>query len=106
MKTGNDRGFTFAELLIVMVMLGILAALAIPSLDLVFSKDKLRKSTSTVTSSLYLARMKAVNDSEPYGVQFNDNGDFYLVRDPEGASEIKGATNHLEQGIFFSSINF
>ena len=106
MKHGNEKGFTFIELMIVLVILGILAGLAIPSLDLLFSKDKLRASTSTVTSSLYVARMKAVNEAEPYGVQFNVDGLFTIVRDPEGASEIRGAGYKLEDGITFSEVNF
>ncbi|MCE5252046.1 prepilin-type N-terminal cleavage/methylation domain-containing protein [bacterium] len=106
MTAKNVKGFSLVELMIVMVILGIMVTIAIPSLDFVFSKDKLRKSTSTVTASLYTARMKAVNDAEPYGVQFNTNGDFYLIRDPEGDNEIRGATNHLEDGISFSTITF
>ena len=106
MKQGNEKGFTLVELMIVLVVLGILAGLAVPSLDLIFSKDKLRASTSTVTSSLYVARMKAVNEAEPYGVQFEEDGLFKIVRDPEGANEIRGAGYNLEEGISFSEINF
>ena len=106
MKQGNEKGFTMLELLIVLVIIGILAGLAVPSLDLLLSKDKLRASTTTVTSSLYVARMKAVNEAEPYGVQFDVNGLFTIVRDPEGANEIRGAGFNLEEGISFSEINF
>lgn len=108
MKYGNERGFTFIELMIVLVILGILAGLAVSSLDLLFSKDKLRASTSTVTTSLYTARMKAVNEAEPYGVQFDQagSGNFLIVRDPEGANEVRGAAYSLEDGIDFSTINF
>ncbi len=106
MKQGNEKGFTMIELLIVLVIIGILAGLAVPSLDLLFSKDKLRSSTSTVTSSLYVARMTAVNKAEPYGVQFDEDGLFTIVRDPAGANEPRGAGYNLEEGISFSEINF
>jgi len=106
MKPGNEKGFTLVELLIVLVIMGILAGMAVPSLDLLFSKDELRASTTTVSSSLYVARMKAVNEAEPYGVQFNVDGLFTIVRDPEGANEIRGAGYNLEDGISFSEINF
>ena len=106
MKQGNEKGFTMIELLIVLVIIGIMAGLAVPRLDLLLSKDKLRASTTTVTSSLYVARMKAVNEAEPYGVQYAVDGLFTLVRDPEGANEITGAGYNLEEGISFSEINF
>ena len=105
-KFGNERGFTMVEILIVMVILGILATLAVPNTRQLFSKDKLRASTTLVTSSLYLARMKAVNDGVPYGVQFNNDGTFYVASDPKNSPQIKGSLYRLEKGIAFGSNTF
>jgi prepilin-type N-terminal cleavage/methylation domain-containing protein len=103
---GSERGFTMVEILIVMVILGVLATLAIPNTRYIFSKDRLRASTTSVTSSLYLARMKAVNDGVPFGVQFNGDGSFYVVSDPNNSPQPKGAPYHLEEGITFGSNSF
>lgn len=105
-KFGNERGFTMVEILIVMVILGILATLAVPNTRHLFSKNKLRASTTSVTSSLYLARMKAVNDGAPYGVKFNDDGTFYVASDPKTTPQIKGSLYRLEKGITFGPNNF
>lgn len=105
-KLKNERGFTMIEILIVMVIIAILATLAVPSTKYLFSRDKLRASTTSVTSSLYLARMKAVNDGVPYGVQFNSDGSFYVERDPLTTPQLVGTPYHLEKGIAFSSNNF
>jgi len=106
MKKNNEKGFTLFEILIVMVIIGIIAATSIPKMNFQFFKNKLRSSTSAVTSSLYLARMKAVNTSEEHGVKFLISGEFYIVKDPLGTPEMVGFTNKLDDGISFLNINF
>ncbi len=106
MHTQNEKGFTLVEILIVVALITVISALAIPRMGFVLSKNKLRTSTSSVTSSLYLARMKAVNDSENYGVQFSGNGDIEIVRDPLGVYEITSVTNRIEEGIEFVEVTF
>jgi type II secretion system protein H len=105
-KFGNEHGFTMVELLIVMVILGIMATLAVPSTKYLFSRDKLRASTTSVTSSLYLARMKAVNEGSPYGVQFNNDGTFYVTSDPLTSPQVVGTAYHLDKGVAFGLNNF
>ena len=102
----NEKGFTLLELFIVMIIIGIIAATSIPKMNFQFFKNKLRSSTSAVTSSLYLARMKAVNSSEEHGVKFLVSGEFYIVKNPLDSLEIVGVTNKLDDGISFTDINF
>lgn len=106
MQKHDERGFTLAELMIVMVVLGILAALALPDLRSVFSRDKMRASTTLVTSSLYLARTKAVSTGTYYGVQFTDAGEFHVVSDPRGTPVQFGVSYHLDEGIVFAENTF
>jgi len=102
----TERGFTLLELLVVGVLVTILASIAFPRMGFFFSTNRLRTSTSAVTSTLYLARMKAVNDGEDYGVQFHEDGTMEIVRDPYGTQEVVGSRNRLEEGIEFSEITF
>ena len=99
MKANNENGFTFIEIVVVMAILSILVTLAVPRMDFLFEKNKLQSSTSAITSSLYLARMKSVNDGLSYGVQFTEEGLFYVVKDPYGIAETFGETESLEDGI-------
>ncbi|MHB9027398.1 MAG: pilus assembly FimT family protein [Candidatus Latescibacterota bacterium] len=106
MRQHGERGYTLAEIMIVMVILGILATLALPNLKSIFSKDKLRASTTAITSSLYQARTKAVNEGTPYGVQFLSTGEFYVVSDPKATPVRSGVPFRLEDGITISVNTF
>ena len=106
MKSRNENGFTLVEMMIILVIIAILGALAVPNMNRVFSKNKLRASTTSVTSSLYLARMKAINEGEPYGVEFFGDGSYHILKDPYGAGEVFGNPYHLDDEISFQEITF
>ena len=102
----RERGFTLIEIMVVVILIGIVAAIAVPNMDLVFSRNKLRGSTTSVTSSLYLARMKAINDGFPYGVLFNGDGSFQIYQDPYNANDEFGTPYQLDAGLTFSEVTF
>ena len=106
MSSSNEKGFTLMEMMVVVFIIALLGAITVPNLNRVFKKSNLRASTSSVTASLYLARMKAINDSEPYGVEFIEDGTYHIVRDPYGVNEIFGGIRSLEDGVIFEEITF
>ncbi len=58
---GNQRGVTLIEMMIVVVIIGISAALAVPNYAQWNSKRQLREAATRIQSQLMLARMAAMN---------------------------------------------
>lgn len=78
----NNKGITIMELLIVAVIIGITATLAIPRFGQVVRKLKLKNAGRDMTSSLRLARSNAVSQRSQFGVYFNlYDGEYVLFKD-------------------------
>lgn len=71
MRTGAKRGYSLIELLIVIVLVGLIAAIAIPAFD---SNDEviLDRAAAEVASAFRFAHAEAIRTGQPYGVIAND----------------------------------
>lgn len=67
----NERGVTLMELVIVVVVIGLMSALAVPSFLNYTSKLQAKTTARDMVSTLRLARSKAISERAQYGVFFD-----------------------------------
>jgi general secretion pathway protein H len=68
---GDSRGFTLIELMVVLVLLGVLLAVAFPSIGGGMATVKLKTSSREIAATLRLARSKAIREQQVYLVGFD-----------------------------------
>lgn len=72
-------GFTLLELLIVMALLGVLTAVAYPSIGRGMGTLRLRTASREIAAAIRLARSKALREQQAYYLQFDiDKGEVEL----------------------------
>jgi prepilin-type N-terminal cleavage/methylation domain-containing protein len=64
----QDRGFTIIELLIVSVIVGLVAAMAVPRVQIAYDRMQFTSTHRELISTLKLARSLAITEKNHYGV--------------------------------------
>ena len=71
MNWKSQSGFTLAELMIVISIIGVLAVVSIPSFVKRNEAQKLRNAASQISRSVLMVRQKAVSSKRKYRIEFN-----------------------------------
>ncbi|MCI5137262.1 MAG: prepilin-type N-terminal cleavage/methylation domain-containing protein [Candidatus Electrothrix sp. AR1] len=82
-KTSNSAGFTFAELMVVIAVIGVLSAVGIPSFLRGMPERRLKNAARNLYADLQKARLLAVKENRLVVVWFNSNDDTYHFEDDE-----------------------
>lgn len=120
-KFNSKRGFTILELLAVVVIIGILAAISVPTFDLAIKKIRFKADSNVLLSGLRRARSQAISKRMQCGVSFDtlnnvfsvfedqespeaftlDAGDSVIVVDTLGRGMQAMSTSFLDNSVFF-----
>lgn len=68
----NQRGFTIVELLVVVVILGIMVAMVIPSSRRLVKTQRVREARSRLYEDIQMARQTAITRRAPVYIRFGD----------------------------------
>jgi prepilin-type N-terminal cleavage/methylation domain-containing protein len=105
-KAMNRKGITLIELIIVLVIICIGAALMVPSMGGWMHHYRLRSSARDIVSVMRTAQIKAVSQNLRYGVAFDTGSrEFRIYRD-SGGLQPDGASTGLPAGVTFNSVSF
>jgi prepilin-type N-terminal cleavage/methylation domain-containing protein len=104
LRTGASRGsagFTLAEVIIVVLILSVMAAIVAPSFLGSLNQKRMNQATSNLLNLLRYARQKAVVEQESKTVVIDiDKGNYWmvhLVKDRKG--RVKGSKKYYANGV-------
>ena len=79
--TRDNAGFSFAELMVVIALIGVLSAIALPNLLRSLPEKRVKNAARNLYADMQKARMTAVKENKPVVVRFNLAGNYYYIDD-------------------------
>lgn len=84
LKYKNQKGFSLVELMIVIAILAILAAVAVPSLQRFAINSDLRSAARAIQGDFFDLKERAISENRRYAITFNVNSSTYSIEQPPG----------------------
>ena len=86
--SSTQKGFTLVEAIIVILIIGIVTAMAIPQLQKLAANANLRAAARDLVADFSILKQKAMSENMAYKITFNDEEDLnnYAIQHKEGAT--------------------
>ncbi len=91
--TGRELGFTVVELVVVLAILVLLAAITVPAATVWLPNYYLRNAAMDIFSNIQYAKTEAVRLDSPYAVVFDPGNDRFRLASGPGADGVFGTGN-------------
>jgi type II secretion system protein H len=89
----RQAGFTIIELLTVVAMIGIMAAMGIPAIKSFSRSTDVKSAATQLAADGWLARQRAIATSEPHSIRFDPDENRYRVFRDDGNGTASDAAN-------------
>jgi type II secretory pathway pseudopilin PulG len=93
-----DRGFSIVELIVVMAILMVVLAIAVPIFNSYRDRANLQEAAQETASDIKLYLQRAVAENREYRITFDAGANQYVIQNQVGASWVDVATKQIGAG--------
>lgn len=89
----NSRGYSLAEILVVVMIVGLIVGVGFPALNQLFPQYRIRAASSQLATAVRMARQKAISTRTPHRITLDLAGNRYAAFAYDGTDALTDSTN-------------